>query len=88
MRIKPGFILHTMGKENVVVAVEERTRDFRGMIRLNSTGAFLWRLMEQECTEASLAAALVEEYGITNETAAEAVRSFIAQFAGMDVIDL
>ncbi len=87
MKIKSGFILHTMGNENVVVAVEERTTEFRGMIRLNSTGAFLWKLMEQGCTEKALADALVKEYGITDETANEAVRSFIEQFADTDVID-
>lgn len=87
MKIKSGFVLHSMGSENVVVAVEERTADFRGMIRLNSTGAFLWRLMEKDCTKQSLAAALVQEYGISEKLAEEAVDSFISQFDGTDVIE-
>ncbi len=88
MKIKSGFVLHTIGNENVVVAIEERTTEFRGMIRLNSTGAFLWKLMEKDCTEQSLSDALMREYGITEELAKEAVNSFIGQFAGTDVIDL
>ncbi len=87
MKIKSGFVLHSMGSENVVVAVEERTTEFRGMIRLNATGAFLWKCLEKDCTEASLAEALVAEYGIDNDLATQAVSSFLAQFAGLDVIE-
>ncbi len=87
MKIRPGFLLHSFGDENVVVAVEERTADFSGMIRLNSTGAFLWRLMEKECTVQSLAEALIKEYGITEEPAEKAVASFIDQFSGTDIIE-
>ncbi len=76
-----------MGDENVVVAVEERTAEFRGMIRLNSTGAFLWRLLEKDCTEQSLADALIAEYGIDEALAKDAVISFLTQFSDVDVIE-
>ncbi len=88
MKIKSGFVLHTMGNENVVVAVEERTVEFRGMIRLNSTGSFLWKLMESECTEQSLAHALFEQYDITEEQAAEAVATFVAKLIDAGVVEL
>ncbi len=87
MKIKSGFVLHSMGSEHVVVAVEERTREFRGMIRLNETGAFLWEKMQAGCTEASLEAALAEKYGITQDLAHQAVTSFLGQIAGADVIE-
>ncbi len=88
MKIKSGFVLHSMGSENVVVAVEERTAEFRGMIRLNDTGAFLWKCLEKESTEASLAAALVREYDIAEETAKAAVASFAAQLSAAGVLEL
>ncbi len=88
MKIKSGFVLHTMGNENVVVAVEERTEEFRGMIRLNSTGAFLWRLMENECSEEYLSDALAKEYDITEKRAQDAVRAFIDTLIGANVIEL
>lgn len=87
MQIKTGFILHSMGDEYVVVAVEERTEEFRGMIRLNETGAFLWEKMQSDCTEASLEAALVERYGVTQTLAHQAVTSFMGQIANADVIE-
>ncbi len=87
MKIKSGFVLHSIGNEHVVVAVEERTKDFRGMIRLNDTGAFLWKQMEKDCTEQSLTDALIKEYGITAELAKEAVASFLSQFSEVDVFE-
>ncbi len=87
MKIKSGFVLHSVGNENVVVAVEERTKDFRGMIRLNDTGAFLWKQMEKDCTEQSLINALVKEYGIAAELAKQAVTSFFSQFSDVDVFE-
>lgn len=88
MKIKSGFVLHSIGDEYVVVAVEERTTEFRGIIRLNTTGAFLWKLMQKECTEQSLIDALTGEYGITEVLAEKAVRSFIKQISDADVIEL
>ena len=48
MKIKEGFVLHSVGDENVVVAIGKMTKKFRGMIRLNSTGAFIFRQLEKE----------------------------------------
>ncbi len=87
MKIKSGYVLHSMGKEYVVVAVEERTKEFCGMIRLNATGAFLWEQMEKECTEDSLVQALMEKYDVTKELAEEGVASFLAQISKADVVE-
>ncbi len=87
MKIKSGFILYSMGKDHVVVAVEERTKEFNGMIRLNATGAFLWNHMQEDFTEESLMKALMAEYGVTEETAKEAVTGFMESFRGADVFE-
>ncbi len=87
MKIKSGFVLHSMGSEHVVVAVEERTKEFRGMIRLNGTGAFLWEKMQSDCTAESLAQSLVAQYSITAALAEEAVRSFIEQLSDAHILE-
>ncbi len=86
MKIKHGFVLHSVGNEHVVVAVEERTHEFHGMIRLNATGAFLWKLMQEQTTSQALVAALIEEYGISDDTAKEAVEKFTKQLSDAGVI--
>ncbi len=87
MKIKTGFVLHSVGNEHVVVAVEERTHSFHGMIRLNSTGAFLWQKMQEETTENDLVRAIISEYNINDDIALEAVKSFVKQLSDADVID-
>ncbi len=87
MKIKSGFVLHSMGNEHVVVAVEERSKEFRGMIRLNATGAFLWEKLQTECSAHSLAEALMAKYEIAEELAQKAVASFLEQLSAANVIE-
>lgn len=77
MKLKEGFVLHTVGEEYVVVPVGEQTNSFHGMVRLNRSGAYLWARMQGEFTEESLAAALLEQYEVSRERAAETVDAFI-----------
>ena len=42
MRIKEGFVLEKVGDGYLAVAVGGRADSFSGLVRLNSTGAFLW----------------------------------------------
>ncbi len=88
MKVKSGFVLHPIAGEYVVVPVGERTTEFSGMLRLNSTGAFLWDRLLQQSDAQSLESALVAEYGISEELAAKAVASFVEQLSAADVVEL
>ncbi len=87
MKIKEGFVLHSVGDENVVVAIGKMTMKFRGMIRLNATGAFIFRCLEKENDEKGIVDALMSEYGIDEATAANAAVSFISQLDNAGVLD-
>lgn len=71
------FILRTVAGKTVVVPIGQAAETFRGMITLNKSGKFLWDCLAQEQSEESLAKALVEKYGITEERAMEAVKKFL-----------
>lgn len=88
MKIKEGFVLHSVGDENVVVAIGKMTTKFRGMIRLNSTGAFIFRQLEKETDEKGVIDALVSEYGIDEATATDAATTFISQLKATGVLDI
>lgn len=77
MKIKDGFILRKVGGQNVVVAIGAASRSFNGIIRLNETGAFLWGQLSSEKTEQQLCDALLAEYDVTAEQAANDVAEFI-----------
>ena len=62
----------------MAVAVGETSKNFHGMIRLNETGAFLWKKMaEKDCSEEELVDMLLKEYDIDRETAAKDVHKMI-----------
>ena len=75
MKIKEGFIIRQVGGENIVVPIGKTGKDFHGMIKLNDSGAFLWRFFTEEHTEA--VAALLNEYEVDEATATADVASFV-----------
>lgn len=77
MKIKSGFVIREIAGQYMAVPVGERVNDLHGMIALNETGAFIWKLLENEKTEEDLARALTEEYEVSYEEALEAVREFL-----------
>ena len=87
MKLKEGFVLRQVGGSYVVVAVGLQTLDFKGMIRLNETGAFLWKcLSAEECTEESLVTALTNEYDVDDKRAAADVGAFVQSLRQADLL--
>lgn len=79
MKIKDGFILREVAGNFIVVAVGSAVKDFNGIINLNETGAFLWRMLEKGCDEQSLKKALLDEYDVEYAVAEADVKAFIAK---------
>ena len=67
MKIKSGLILREVAENYIVVAVGEAVKEFNGLINLNSTGAFLWKILEKGAEEEDLVKAILEEYEIDEE---------------------
>ena len=86
MRLKDGVIFTKVADETIVVTVGEAAEAYKGMIKLNPTGAFIAENMLQETSREALMALLRKEYGIDEETAAEAVDSIVGKFASVELI--
>ncbi len=79
MKLKSGFVLEEVGGTYLAVAVGKRAEEFRVLIKLNSTGAFLWeQIAERDMTESELAASLIREYEIDEPTAHHDVSVFVS----------
>ena len=62
----------------MVVAIGEASKNFNGMIRMNETGAFYWKELEQGVTEDDLVAKTMERFtDVTEETARQDVQAFL-----------
>ena len=73
MKIKEGFILRKVGIQYVVAATGKASEHFNGMMRLNESGAFAFRLME--------------EYEVSEETARKDVAAFTAALREADALE-
>lgn len=79
MKINEGFILKSVGGENVVLAVGKASTYLNGIIRLNKTGALLWERMAADggAEEAELVSLLVDTYHIDASAAESDVAFFL-----------
>lgn len=87
MKIKQDFVLRQVAGTHVVLPIGKATVDFNGMVTLNETGAFLWRLLEQGIAREALADALTAEYSVSRETALQDVDDFIAMLEPVGCIE-
>lgn len=77
MKIKEGFILRKVGKEQVVVAIGEAAALLNGLIKLNASGVVLWKQLEQGAQRSELVDTLLEKYDITRGQAEADVDAFL-----------
>lgn len=88
MKLKSGFVLEEVGGSYLAVAVGERAEEFKVLIKLNSTGAFLWRILEsKDVTESDLVNELISEYQVDETTASSSISSFVKTLADGGLLD-
>lgn len=88
MRIKDGFFMSEVGTEFVVIAQSiDAKKTFDGMLRLNQTGAFLWKQLETEKSESQLVSALTEEYSVEESVAAADCADFLKTLREVNLLD-
>lgn len=77
VKIKDGFVLREVAGSFIVVVVGEQVKNFKGIIKLNEVGAFLWSSLEKGATKEQLVEKLLSEYEIDANTATSDVDDFI-----------
>lgn len=77
MKIKKGFMLRSIAGSNIVVPVGSAAVDFNGMITLNDSGAFLWKILETGADIDGMVQALLAEYDVDAETAKSCCVEFV-----------
>lgn len=87
MKIKEGFLLRQVGENHIVVPVGSQSVDFRCIITLNETGAFIWKQLQTPCTEQDLVAALVAEYDAPQNVIAADVQTYLAALREKNLLD-
>lgn len=89
MRAEKNMILREIAGEYILIPVGTMALKIHGIINLTESGHLLWEMLQEECREEELVAAIRQEYEIDWETAERDVRSFLKKLedAGMLVQD-
>lgn len=85
MKLKSGLVLRQVAGENVVLSMSGDV-EFRGMLTLNETACTLWKRLEQEAELSDLAAALMAEYDVDEETATVHAEAFVNKMKEVGVL--
>ena len=79
MRIKKGFVMQEIGGQHVAVATGEAAKGFNGIVKLNATGARVWRGIEEGLTPEEIAMRLVDEFAVDEVQAKSDVNALCVQ---------
>ncbi len=88
MKIKDGFVIEKVGDGYLAVAVGGRAEEFAGLVKMNSTGAFLWKLIEKESlTAEELLEKILSEYEVDEGVAKADIADFEKQLREAGVLE-
>lgn len=87
MKLKEGFITHTLQGQQMMVAAGPAAKLFRGVVRANETAAFIIDCLKAETTEHEIVRKLCEEYDVSNERASAGVRKVLEQLREIGAIE-
>ena len=88
MKIKDGFVVEKVGAKYLAVAVGKRADEFNALIRMNSTGAFLWQqLAEGDISRDELVSLMLAEYEIDAEKAGADADAFLNKLSEAGLLD-
>ena len=89
MRIKKDFVLREVCGENVIMGENLKAIDFRKILSLNESAAWLWKeaKAQGDFTIESLTARLCEEYDVTAEEARSSVTDLLEKLEKEGVIE-
>ncbi|MBO5357137.1 MAG: PqqD family protein [Clostridia bacterium] len=88
MKIREGFILRDVAGKTFVVATGELSKSFKGMITLNETGKFIWKLLENGAEKEEIVEAIMKDYDVQDRALVENdVNAFIDKLAGDNILE-
>lgn len=87
MKIKSGYLIREIAGAYVVVPAGEQVSEFNGLMTLNETAAFIWKILVDGADEDKLVSSLLEEYDIDETTARNDVKKVIELLKSYNVFE-
>lgn len=88
MKIKGDFVLREVMGQSVAVPVGETSKNFHGMIKLNDSGAEIWKDLEKGLTKEQIAQKIVDQYdAIEMDEALLKVETFLTKLQDAGIVE-
>ena len=88
MKIKGTFVTRDIAGDIVIVPVGETALKYNGMITATTTGAAIWKALEDGCGDREkLVRVLLERFDVDPETAAHDVDDFLDQLRRAELLE-
>ena len=85
MKIKSEYKLREVSGMNIVVSTA--SMDFQGIITVNETAKFIWKMLETGAEKEEILLSLAKECNVAVEKIREDVEDFIATLERADIIE-
>ena len=79
-------MLRNICGEEALVPVGETAKSFKGIIKVNNIGSFIWNNLANSKDEYEIVSEVVENYGLDAIEAKKDVRDFIEYLKNVDII--
>ena len=80
MKLKYSFEIMELDGQEVAVPIGDIVHEFRGVIKLNETAAFMLSLLKDDITEEQIVEVLSKEYGVPNSMIVDDVDKYLNEF--------
>jgi hypothetical protein len=87
MKLRKGFVTHTIQGTQVMVAAGPAASTFNGIARSNETAAFIVDCLKQDTTEDNIVRRLTDTYEVDTDTALTDVRAILNQLEQIGAVE-
>ena len=87
MKYKDDFILQNVGGENILVPISSQVTYLNGLFILNSTGAFVWQLLEQEYSREDLVEEVSTQFNVDPNIVLTDIHIFLDEITNLKLLD-
>ena len=86
MKIKKEFCIRNICGENTLVPVGETASSFKGIIKMNDIGSFIWSNIEKVANEEEIVSMVMDNYNLCFNQAKNDVYDFIKYLKNVNII--
>ncbi len=88
MKLSNKFILKQIGKDTMLLPINNDYMSVKNLITLNETSLTIYNLLKEGLAKEDIILKMLEEYDIDKETLSRDVEDVIAKFIALGVLDV